>query len=275
MSQQLEVPLFLDPAELKELLGQDKVRVVDLCGTDRYARAHIPGAVSLEYSAIVAQEPPVMGLLPNEIELGQIVASLGITKACHVIAYDCEGGGRASRFLWTLMACGQRKLSLLNGGMFAWEEAGLPLSTDVPEVDDATYPAQYSNMRVVADRGYIQSRLTNPENLCIVDTRSTGEYEGSDVRAKHGGHIPGAVHFEWTDMMDREREMKLLPEDRLRSMLEAKGITPDKEIIVYCHTHHRSAFSFWALKKLGYQKVRGYVGSWSDWGNQDDTAIES
>ncbi|MCW8909638.1 MAG: rhodanese-like domain-containing protein, partial [Gammaproteobacteria bacterium] len=100
------------------------------------------------------------------------------------------------------------------------------------------------------------------------------EYDGSKKFAERGGHIPGAIHFEWTDGMDRQRNYRLLADDELKSKLNALGLTEDKEIIVYCQTHHRSALSYFMLKQLGYEKVRGYPGSWSEWGNRMDTPVE-
>jgi len=75
--------------------------------------------------------------------------------------------------------------------------------------------------------------------------------------------------------MDRSRNYRLLPADSLKATLSGMGFTPDKEIIVYCQTHHRSALSYVMLKHLGYERVRGYPGSWSEWGNRSDTPIEA
>ncbi|MCK5639171.1 MAG: sulfurtransferase, partial [Gammaproteobacteria bacterium] len=79
---------------------------------------------------------------------------------------------------------------------------------------------------------------------------------------------------EWTQAMDQQRNLRLRSDVELRSMLEQRGITSDKTVVVYCQTHHRSAHTFIALKAIGYEKIKGYPGSWSDWGNQEDTPIE-
>jgi thiosulfate/3-mercaptopyruvate sulfurtransferase len=94
------------------------------------------------------------------------------------------------------------------------------------------------------------------------------------VFAKRGGHIPGAVNIEWTDAMDKQHDLRLKPENELRQLLESKGITPDKMIVMHCQTHHRSAHTYILLKSLGYEKIKGYPGSWSDWGNEPNTPIE-
>ncbi|MEJ2106096.1 MAG: rhodanese-like domain-containing protein [Acidiferrobacteraceae bacterium] len=108
-----------------------------------------------------------------------------------------------------------------------------------------------------------------------MDARTPEEYRGEKKLAQQVGHIPGAVNFNWTDAMDPNRQRRLKDADELRSRFAELGITPDKEIIVYCQTHHRSAHTFILLQWLGYTRVRGYPGSWSDWGNRSDTPVES
>jgi thiosulfate/3-mercaptopyruvate sulfurtransferase len=80
--------------------------------------------------------------------------------------------------------------------------------------------------------------------------------------------------MDWILLMDRENHFKLQPREKIEAMLAERGIQPDKEIIVYCQTHHRSALTYMVLKSLGYDKVRGYPGSWSEWGNLTDTPVE-
>jgi thiosulfate/3-mercaptopyruvate sulfurtransferase len=75
--------------------------------------------------------------------------------------------------------------------------------------------------------------------------------------------------------MDRQNNMRLKPESDLRDMLTGLGITPDKEVITYCQTHHRSSLTWFVLNYLGYPQARGYPGSWSDWGNRDETPKET
>ena len=106
-----------------------------------------------------------------------------------------------------------------------------------------------------------------------LDARSPGEYDGTTVRSARGGHIPGAVHYEWTRAMDRTRNLRLRPLAELTDELALQGITPGHEVVTYCHTHHRSAYSYAVLRILGYARVRGYPGSWSDWGNREDTPV--
>ena len=129
------------------------------------------------------------------------------------------------------------------------------------------------NFDPVATRQFILDHLSD-DNVVILDTRNPAEYNGVKVFAQRGGHIPGAVNIEWTEAMDKQHDMRLKPEAELRQMLEQHGITPDKTVVVHCQTHHRSAHTYMVLKSLGYENVKGYPGSWSDWGNEPNTPIE-
>ncbi|MDH3412575.1 MAG: rhodanese-like domain-containing protein, partial [Gammaproteobacteria bacterium] len=104
--------------------------------------------------------------------------------------------------------------------------------------------------------------------------RTPEEYSGKNRRAERGGHIPGAVNFNWVNAMDPEREMRLKPRDELAENFAALGVTQDKEVVAYCHTHHRSSHTYIVLKSLGIERLRGYPGSWSDWGNDPSSPIE-
>ncbi|HYQ90979.1 MAG TPA: rhodanese-like domain-containing protein, partial [Candidatus Competibacteraceae bacterium] len=134
------------------------------------------------------------------------------------------------------------------------------------------YQAALANPNAVADKDYILSRLGQSE-VALLDTRSPAEYQGTEVRAARGGHIPGAVNLNWTEAMDMSRQRRFKPVAELRRQLEALGVTPDKEVILYCQTHHRSAHTYMVLKYLDYPRVRGYAGAWSEWGNDPTLPI--
>lgn len=266
-------PVLLEPAELAAHLDDPALLLLDLRAPDAYAQGHIPGAVQLDYAALVRAAPPVMGLLPEAAQLSQVLAAIGLTPERQVVAYDDENNGRASRLLWTLDALGHAGLSLLNGGLVAWLADNRPLSQTptIPTVSD--YQAQLANPAVVADKNYILGRLGQADFLPL-DARTAAEFSGEDVRSARGGHIPGAVNLNWLETIDRARATRLLPDAELRRLLEARGATPDKELVVYCQTHHRSSHTYMLLKHLGYPRVRGYAGAWSDWGNDPSLPVE-
>ncbi|MDH3314436.1 MAG: sulfurtransferase [Gammaproteobacteria bacterium] len=264
-------PLILEPREFS-LPAAEGVLVVDLCKPETYAEAHLPGAVHLDYAALTLSRPPVGGLLPGDTELSRVLSAIGLTPDKHVVAYDDEGGGKASRLLWTLDVLGHSRISLLDGGYRAWTEAALPLERE-PVIAAVSEYRAISGEDARADRDYILGRLGSPD-FALVDARTPEEYSGKNRRAERGGHIPGAVNFNWVNAMDPEREMRLKPRDELAENFAALGVTQDKEVVAYCHTHHRSSHTYIVLKSLGIERLRGYPGSWSDWGNDPSSPIE-
>lgn len=268
----LNLPLLIEPAELIAHLGAPELRIVDLNAPPLYLRAHIPGAVPLAYGSIVAPRPPAQAEIPSPEQLGAALSAIGLSPEHHVVAYDDEGNGHAARLLWTLDAIGHRGVSLLNGGLKAWLAEGRPTESGTPPITPTRYPVQIvGDVRV--DKNYLLAHLRDP-GVVLVDARSPDEYAGKTKRAARAGHIPGAVNFNWTEAMDPKRQLRLKEPAQLRRMLEGLGVTPDKEVITYCQTHHRSAHTYMVLKALGYPRVKAYAGSWSEWGNLPDTPIE-
>ena len=213
-----------------------------------------------------------MGMLPDAARLSDTLGSIGMKPESHVVAYDDEGGGRAARLLWTLDVIGHTRYSLLNGGLHAWLNERHRIGTEPVKTARSDYPVKLGN-GVVADKNYIVNRLHDP-GVVIVDTRTPAEYRGETKRAERRGHIPGAVNFDWMNAIDQTRSTRLKPAGELKQILTGLGVTPDKEVITYCQTHHRSAHTYIVLKSLGYPRVRGYPGSWSDWGNSPETPVE-
>jgi thiosulfate/3-mercaptopyruvate sulfurtransferase len=265
--------LLIEPDEVESHLDDPDVVIVDLCKAKQYAQAHIPGAHFVNYSDIVHIEKPVMGLLPSAENFSKLVSSLGITANTHVITYDDEGGGCAARFLWTLHVFGHNKTSLLNGGLHSWANEGHPLSSETSAAPAHSNYALENTGKYTTNREYISQNLSN-ENIVLLDARSLPEHIGTKKFAEKAGHIPGSTHYEWTDTMDRNNNMRLLPVEDIQRKLDEMEINKNKEVICYCQSHHRSAFSYYVLRILGYENAKGYPGSWSDWGNHPDTPVE-
>ena len=267
------VNYFIEPEQLEALCGNGNIVIIDLCKAKQYAQAHIPGALFVNYGNIVKMDKPIMGLLPDNEEFSALLSSLGITKKSLIVAYDDEGGGCAARFVWTLHVFGHETAVVLNGGLHSWANEGHELSNTVPDNPEPSGYTLNKTHRHTATRAFIQTHLED-KNVVFLDARSLAEYNGEKKFAERAGHIPGAVHYEWTEAMDRNNNLRRLPAEVIQQRLDDLGISKDKEVVCYCQSHHRSAYSWLVLKSLGYEDVLGYPGSWSEWGNHPDTPIE-
>lgn len=263
------LPILLEPEDLPEQLDSDDFRLVDLSKSEQYMAGHIPGAVHLPPGSIVAPAP-TPGFMPEQESLRELFGSLGHHPALHYIVYDDEGGGWAGRFIWILDSIGHKHYSYLNGGLKAWNAAGLPVEQE-PSTAEPTQPSLTINDDFTITREALQEDLGNPERI-IWDARSPEEHRGEKVLAAKGGHIPGAVNFEWTAGMDKERGLRIRAD--MVERLQQLGITPEKEVVTHCQTHHRSGFTYLVARVLGYPNVKAYAGSWSEWGNHPDTPVE-
>ncbi len=179
-----------------------------------------------------------------------------------------------------LRHCGHRDVRLLDGGKTRWVREGRPLTTEVPAVAPVQYaPAQpVPAMRILR---YEVLRRLGDTGTVLLDVRSPEEYRGERVAppgrpddgAERTGRIPGAVHLHFLDLLREDGIFKAPAE--MRRLCEAAGVTPDKEIVVYCCLSHRASLAAFALAQLlGYPRVRNYDASWTEWGSVVGVPIE-
>lgn len=266
-----DLPLLLEPETLHLQLSRPDLLVVDLSAPRIYEQAHIPGSVHLPHTRLQAGTPPAPGALPTLDALEQLFAELALTPDTHVVALDDEGGGWASRLLWVLESIGHTRYSLLNGGIHAWLADGLPTTDQITVRTTGDFELAEINPHTDITLDALLQQLGS-ETLAIWDARSAEEYNGLRAYAQKPGHIPGAVHYEWTAVMDRQRQLRLRPLSDIAAELAALGIDQSKQVIVHCQTHHRSSLSWLVAKLLGLE-VRAYSGSWYEWGNTEHTPV--
>jgi len=259
---------LVSAAQLEEMIAEDSVKVIDARADTRYNLSHIPGAVNIPVSDLDGER--VDGVLttnPDPEKFAEVMSNAGISNDDFVVIYDEAGGSHSARVAWMLMHFGHPNAALLNGGWDAWE--GKTEDT-APQVTPTTFTAN-DDVKLIASIDDVKAAMDNTE-FVILDTRPPAEYTGETIAsgAGRGGHIPGTVYIEWIDNMDPDIIFFLKNAEELKEMYEAKGVTPDKTIIAYCHASYRSSFSAFVLKELlGYPNVLQYEGSWLEWSNTD------
>jgi thiosulfate/3-mercaptopyruvate sulfurtransferase len=228
MADYVNPDMLVEPAWLQEHLNDPNLRIVDCDSRDAYRRAHIPGAVFPSDTFLKNPEDRRFVMTPEQFATE--MKSLGIDDDTLVIAYD-QASNTAGRMWWALNYYGHTNVKVLNGSWLQWLAEGRPISlkmeshtTDkpfTPKVDESLY----------ATADYILSKLDDP-NVVIWDVRSDGEWDGSNTRGnKRQGHMPGAVHLEWTHNLEPGDLKRWKSADDLMKQLEACGITPEKEVI--------------------------------------------
>ena len=270
-----DIPRLLEPALLESILAADSENtnliIVDLCSGALYRQKHVPGAVHLQPDTLMAGTAPYPGKLPEMEQLENIIRYLGISAHSHVVIYDDEGGGWAGRFAWTLDVLGYHNWSYLNGGIVAWIKEGFVTEAQANQPVPSETTISIANSEVLISADEIIGQLDNPDYV-VWDARSPGEYSGDMVRSARGGHIPGAINIEWTELMDRQRNLRI--RDDAEAILAAAGLGREKSVITHCQSHHRSGFTYMVARILGYKNISAYDGSWAEWGSLDHTPVE-
>ena len=266
--------LLIEAEQLVPFLGHEKLRIVDLSRNSVHEQLHIPHALHVKPRLLVRQEEQASGLLPDDAALQTFIEYLNISPEHHVVVYDDEGGAWAGRLIWNLHCLGFYNTSLLNGGIHAWLAAGYPTSADNEKLTkvESLFNPNLNNI----DQYRIQySELlekVQQQNIQLWDCRTEEEYTGQRLAARRGGHIPNAIHFEWSTAINRQNHLKLHPLERTQQRLEQLGFQLDQPVVVYCQSHHRSGLAY-ILGRLLDWNVQAYDGAWSEWGNRLDSPI--
>jgi thiosulfate/3-mercaptopyruvate sulfurtransferase len=259
-------------------LDDPSVRFVEVdVDTTAYDQSHIPGAVGWNWTSQLSDG--VRRDIASREEFSQLLSASGIGPDTTIVLYGDNNNWFAAWAYWQLKLYGHRDVKLLNGGRKYWLDNGLPLSADVPTYPATGYELAEADHSLRAFRDDILPRLGDPE-LALVDVRSPAEFNGEIIAppgmsetAQRPGHIPGASSIPWAQTVREDGTFKSA--DELEALYAAKGVRADQDVIAYCRIGERSSHSWFVLHELlGFQRVRNYDGSWTEWGSLIGVPIE-
>lgn len=265
---------LLSANDLAKLLEDmpTEIIIIDLSSTDAYTQAHIPNAIHISSSQLCLGEKPAPGLLPAKTDIEKLMQSIGLSDKKTVVCYDDAGFSWSGRLIWMLDIIGHRNSAILNGGLSAWQQAGFSTSNTTASITPSDYKINQWHDELIATKASILSKLDDA-NTKVWDVRSTEEYTGEKALAAKGGHIPNAIHLEWTKLHDAQGNIASF--EQLQQITDEYGFKQGQNIITHCQTHRRSGLSYFIGTRLLGFNMQAYPGSWSEWGNSDDTPVET
>jgi thiosulfate/3-mercaptopyruvate sulfurtransferase len=270
--------VLVDADWAKAHLDDSSVRFVEVdVDTTAYDQSHIPGAIGWNWTSQLADG--IRRDIASREEFSKLVSESGIGPDTTIVLYGDNNNWFAAWAYWQLKLFGHRDVRILNGGRKFWLDNGLPLSTDIPSYATSGYALPEPDFALRAFRDDILPRL-GAGDFALVDVRSPAEFNGEVIAppgmtetAQRAGHIPGASSIPWAQTVREDGTFK--GREELENLYEAKGVTPDKDVIAYCRIGERSSHSWFVLHELlGYKRVRNYDGSWTEWGSMVGMPIE-
>ena len=229
--------ILVDTDWLNDHIDDPSIRIVVCDMFDSYSRAHIRGAVGIKVHHYIKHPlyPDDSKAYPWVAEpevVKELFESMGIGDNTTVVTYDSGGSLWASRFWWVLNYYGHTNAKVLDGGWKKWFDEGRPVSIDPPVPIEVTFtPSSDDTLICTLDQAV--SKIDDSD-VVFLDVRSDGEWEGTNSRGNsRSGRVPGSVHLEWLNFITDDNYHTIKSPSELRNMLEAVGVTPEKEVITY------------------------------------------
>lgn len=274
---------LVTPEWLAAQAGNPDVMLIEVAGMGQeqmpaYRAGHLPGAHVWPWKETLWDE--YRRDFPSPADFAHRLGDAGIAPGTTVVFYG-EGVQFGIYAWWAFRYCGHDNVKVLDGARYRWKAEGRPLTAEVPAPRQAvSCPIRPRNERMRIGRDEVLAALGQPGKV-ILDGRSAEEYagrrvggpEGPDVGAVRYGRIPGAKHLYFEDFLETDKRFK--PASELRDIVAARGAVPGADIITYCRMSHRATVLYFTLVHLlGYDQVRVYDGSWTEWGNLVGVPVE-
>ncbi|MBT9537145.1 MAG: sulfurtransferase [Nitrospirae bacterium] len=281
--------LLVTPADVEKNMGKwividcrdaaatkDKKSGAEIKG---YSDGHIPGAISLGGQCAKVLRTKEQAIVFHDdkgntdvAKYEKMLGDAGIASDKTVVVYaDAKGITSASVGFWILEYLGQKDVRFLNGGIEAWVADGKKLDTEEKKLPSAKYKAHLMKNRIATTDEVLKVAKGEIKNVQIVDSRTPGEYAGTDMRAKRGGHIPTCdLNVSHVETFDKKTGM-IKSAEELEKLFGK--LDKNKRTIPYCQTGTRSTLTYIIFKAMGFKNVANYDDSWIIWGNREDTPI--
>jgi len=273
-------PEVLVPTQwVAEHLRDPQVRLVEVdVDTSAYDQGHIAEAVGWNWQSQLQDN--IRRDLIGQSELERLLGQSGVSNDTTIILYGDNNNWFAAYALWQLKYYGHRDVRLMNGGRKKWIEEKRALTTDKPHVAPTTYRAKGPDESLRARKEEVFRLIEKRGSGQLVDVRSVDEFTGKIIAppgmnetAQRAGHIPTAANIPWAQAANEDGTFKSV--DQLKQLYQSKGVTGQGEVIAYCRIGERSSHTWFVLKYLlGYETVKNYDGSWTEWGNLIGAPIE-
>lgn len=258
-----DTDVFVDAHGTASLIDEGAA-VVDARERSDYQSGHLPGATHLHWQQFV--DGSATGeLTDDDHRLEQLIEGAGVSGDEPVIVYGAwgdDGWGEEGRIFWTLEYLGHQQVHLLVGGIDAWTRSGRSLAASSVTTEPGEFTVERrEGLRISTDQ--LLRRLNDDSDIGLLDTRESEEYDGVVKYGEHrGGHIPGAEHLWWEELVD---DNGLIAPEQLETKLDERGIDTGDTVIAYCTGGVRSGFVYAVLRAAGFEDVRNYDASMWEW----------
>ncbi len=277
------LPVLVDPQWLQQHLQDAPVQFIDARfflpteGRDaaaEFRHGHLPKAIFFDIDTISDRDTLLPHMLPSPEVFSQYMQALGINSTDPIVCYDEGRFMGACRAWWTFRAYGHSAVAVLDGGLPAWQAAGLPLATGpaAPPKPNTGFKTDFHPERLA----YLSTVRQALEHATaqVIDARPAERFAGCVPEPRPGlrtGHMPGAINIPFTDLITAQG--RLADNDHLKALFTAAGVDLSRPVITSCGSGVSAAVLLLALELLGHPQLALYDGSWAEWGSRDDTAI--